>query len=118
MLTELEQRADTEARHAHRELVEELERILASGPVEIAAHSNRLTEYMFHWEGQVEELEAKLSKSEALLAKAVGALERSAEGWSNVLYFNIIASQYRTSVGTLRDEARAVLTELKGEADD
>jgi hypothetical protein len=29
MLTELEQRADTEARHAHRELVEELEAKLA-----------------------------------------------------------------------------------------
>jgi hypothetical protein len=99
MLTELEQRADTEARHAHRELVEELERILASGPVEIAAHSNRLTEYMFHWEGQVEELEAKLSKSEALLANAVEALEKLnvGEGWAAQI-------------------ARTTLVELKGKA--
>ena len=44
MLTELEQRADNEARHAHRELVEELTSRCAA-------------------------LEAKLSKSEALLVE-------------------------------------------------
>jgi hypothetical protein len=63
-------------------------------------------------------MEAGFAEYERRLAKAVEALERSAEGWSNVLYFNIIASQYRTSVGTLRDEARAVLAELKGGKDD
>jgi hypothetical protein len=59
-------------------------------------------------EGRIEKLEVKL-------AKAVGALKRSAEGWSNALELNIIASQHRTSAGILRDEARSVLTELKGE---
>jgi hypothetical protein len=32
-------------------------------------------EYMQHWEGRAESSEAKLSKSKALLAKAVEALE-------------------------------------------
>lgn len=42
--------------------VKELEHILASSPCEIAAHSNKLTEYMFHWEGRALDAEAKLTK--------------------------------------------------------
>jgi len=62
--------------------IEELERILSSSPCEIAAHSNKLTEYMFHWEGRALNAEAKL-------AKAVGALEEIATdehplGWTAI----------------------------------
>ena len=33
-----------------------------SGIVEIAAHNNRVTEYMFHWEGRTLEAEAEVEK--------------------------------------------------------
>lgn len=56
---------------------------------------------------RIEELQAKL-------ANAAVALERSYEGWSNVLELGIIAKQHRTSAGILRDDARATLAELKG----
>jgi hypothetical protein len=69
-------------------------------------------------EGQAAEAYQAQLEVEAKLAKAVAALKRSAEGWSNALELNIIASQHRTSAGILRDEARSVLAELKGETDD
>jgi hypothetical protein len=68
-------------------------------------------------EGQAAEAYQAQLAAEAKLAKAVAALKRSAEGWSNALELNIIASQHRTSAGILRDEARSVLAELKGETD-
>lgn len=37
------------------------------------------------------------------------ALERSAEGWANVLELDLIPKQHRLSAEILRDEARAVL---------
>lgn len=33
-----------------------------SGIVEIAAHNNRVTEYMFHWEGRALDAEAKIER--------------------------------------------------------
>jgi hypothetical protein len=66
-------------------------------------------------DGQAAEAYQAQLAAEAKLAKAVAALKRSAEGWSNALELNIIASQHRTSAGILRDEARSVLAELKGE---
>jgi K+/H+ antiporter YhaU regulatory subunit KhtT len=43
MLTEIEMRADTEARHAHRELVEELEAKLAKAVEALVFADNNLT---------------------------------------------------------------------------
>lgn len=74
--------------------IEELERILSSSPCEIAAHSNSLTEYMFHWEGRALDAEAKL-------AKAVEALDQIA---GKVPYAD---DPY--------DIARAALAELEGD---
>jgi hypothetical protein len=68
-------------------------------------------------EGQAAEAYQAQLAAEAKLAKLVAALKRSAEGWSNALELNIIASQHRTSAGILRDEARSVLAELKGGTD-
>jgi hypothetical protein len=78
------------------ERIRELERILSLSPCEIAAHSNRLTEYMFHWEGRAEAAEAKL-------AKALRALER------------IELSTNTREQGAI---AMATLAELKGETDE
>jgi len=64
----------------------------------------------------IRELKAKLSESEAKLAKAVEALERQAEAWSNALELNIIAPQHRTAASILRDEASAAIADLKGES--
>lgn len=38
-----------------------------SGIVEIAAHNNRVTEYMFHWEGRALEAEAEVERLKAIL---------------------------------------------------
>lgn len=42
-----------------------------SGIIEIAAHNNSVTEYMFHWEGRALEAESKVERLRAALEKIV-----------------------------------------------
>jgi len=73
MLTELEQSANDEARHAHRELVEKLEAELQSMALDYLAA-----------EGQAAEAYQAQLAAEAKLAKAVEALKKLnvGEGWA------------------------------------
>lgn len=65
----------------------------------------------------ITDMTRRIEELEGELAKAVEALERQAEAWSNALELNIIAPQHRTAASILRDEARTTLAELKGQAD-
>jgi len=85
--------------------VEELERILSSSPCEIAAHSNRLTEYMFHWEGRALDAEAKL-------AKAVEALRRIANSQPRPMRSGGYEGH---DVSNMQRTARATLAEIDGD---
>lgn len=44
-----------------------------SGIVEIAAHNNRVTEYMFHWEGRALEAEAEVERLRKMVKDAYNA---------------------------------------------
>jgi hypothetical protein len=116
-----------DARDRTKARIEELERILSSSPCEIAAHSNSLTEYMFHWEGRALDAEAKL-------AKAVEALEGCMIGGNHLVTWlpenhlpadtDPLAALVRHGAGVSHDiwccwrsimQARATLAELKGD---
>lgn len=60
-------------------LAAELDLMKTAGVIEIASRNNRVTEYMFHWEGRALDAEAKLAECEARLSKAVEALRIIAE---------------------------------------
>ena len=95
MLTELEQRANDEARHAHRELVEKLDAELRSMALDYLAA-----------EGQAAEAYQAQLAAEAKLAKAVEALEEIANrGWSDT-----------TTEQDMKHIARTTLAELKGDS--
>ena len=52
------------------QLVAELDLMKTAGIIEIASRNNRVTEYMFHWEGRALDAEAKLAKAvEALVVE-------------------------------------------------
>lgn len=54
------------------ELVAELDLMKTAGIIEIASRNNRVTEYMFHWEGRALDAEAKLAKAMEALREIYG----------------------------------------------
>jgi hypothetical protein len=111
-LVKMEQLAERDDRMATGALyvdlvdrIEELERILSSGPCEIAAHSNSLTEYMFHWEGRALDAEAKL-------AKALEALRRIANSQPRPMRSGGYEGH---DVSNMQRTARATLAEIDGD---
>ncbi|HEU4986839.1 MAG TPA: hypothetical protein VFT89_07220 [Rhizobiaceae bacterium] len=70
------------------------------------------------------DLEAALSRSDQAggqmddaapdMERITKVLRKMAEGWANVLDLNLIPPQHRTSAGILRDDARALLSEIEG----
>ena len=69
-------------RYVKGDRIEELEAenhlLKTSGIIEVAAHNNRVTEYMFHWEGRALDAEAKLAQQDDLVQAAVAAALREA----------------------------------------
>jgi hypothetical protein len=53
------------------ELTRERDVLTTSGIVEIASRNNRVTEYMFHWEGRALDAEAKVARLEGALSDPV-----------------------------------------------
>lgn len=60
-----------------------------SGIVEIAAHNNRVTEYMFHWEGRVLDAEANVERLLSTLRAVLAVTERHDNPTMNVISDNI-----------------------------
>lgn len=91
------------------ELVAELDLMKTAGIIEIASRNNRVTEYMFHWEGRALDAEAKLAKAvEALKLASSGRLT---EINPNNYNHDDVCEQYDASVEVVLSIA-AVLAEL------
>lgn len=58
-----------EAADRIEQLADELHTMKTGGIIEVANRNNRVTEYMFYWEGRALEAESKLEESEAKLGE-------------------------------------------------
>ena len=67
-------RSPTDAITRIEQLEREVERFTTASAVEIASSNNRVTEYMFHWEGRALDAEAKLHKAVEALDDASNAI--------------------------------------------
>lgn len=82
------------------QLVEERDLMKTAGVIEIASRNNRVTEYMFHWEGRALDAEAKLAKAVEALRKLITCVDDGC-----------YCSEMR--MASTMDEACEVLTELE-----
>jgi regulator of replication initiation timing len=118
-LTELEQRADTEARHAHRELVERLDATLAEA-LECNEEFSMDNKYL---KKRAEAAEAKLSKIEARKNAEITRLRTELEWYGEQARLcRLIHSEGDKGRHALSadggNRARAALAELKRETGD
>ena len=78
-----------------------------SGIVEIASYNNRVTEYMFHWEGRALDAEAKVEQMKMVLEMS-----------NRVLHFDLRrmiewGPDYNQAVKDAADEVRKILENIE-----